>query len=66
MKQILLNLALINLNEFCRKHCIDMSGTHVIKETRGFKYHLIKDETKKKIATVLFTKNTTPYFIANN
>ena len=65
MKEILSNLALIHLNDFCKSADIDISGTHIIKRKRGFKYDLVKDNTKITIATVLFTKNTVPNFIIN-
>lgn len=69
MEKVLLNLALISLNKFCKENGIDFSDTHAIKDGRGFKtgikYSLIRDKTDKKVATVIFTKNTLPYFIGH-
>ncbi len=66
MKKILENLALIHLIEFGKKNLIDVSGTHLAKNGRGFKWDLIKDETKLPIITIQFYKNNIPTFIIYN
>jgi len=60
MKEILFNLALIDTLNFCKENKIDCSGTHLVKNGRGFKYSLISDTTGKSIATVCFHKNRVP------
>jgi hypothetical protein len=62
MEEILANIALINLNRFCREHSIDYSGTHLVKHNRLFKYSLVKNENGKSIASVLFSKNSVPLY----
>lgn len=60
MRKILENLALIHLTNFCKQHKIDCSGTHLIKNGRGFSYSLVKNETP--ILSVTFHKNSVPTF----
>lgn len=60
MKEILFNLALIDTLNFCKENKIDCSGTHLVKNGRGFKYGLVKDTTGKSIVTVCFNKNSVP------
>jgi len=62
MKEILANLALIYLNNFCKEHSIDYSGTYLVKVNRMFLYRLIKDENGKSIASVLFSKHSLPLY----
>lgn len=59
MNEILFNLALIDATEFCRKNNIDCSGTHLVKNSRGFKYSLV-NEKDKMLVTVEFHKNSVP------
>ena len=60
MKQILLNLAMIDLIAFCKENNIDCSGTHTVKNGRGFNYSLCDEKTGKAIVTVCFHKNSVP------
>jgi hypothetical protein len=60
MKTILENLALIDLNKFCRENGIDYEGTHLIKNGRGYKYSLVKNDTGKEIVSVIFKKHSVP------
>ena len=60
MKEVLFNLALIDTTNFCKENKIDCSGTHLVKNGRGFKYSLVKDTTGKAIVTVCFNKNSVP------
>ncbi len=60
MKEILLNLALIDLCNFCKANDIDCSGTHIYKYPRRFTYALLKNETGRAIATVTFSKSAVP------
>jgi hypothetical protein len=64
MKDILFNLALIDLTKFCIDNDIDCAGSHLIKVGRGFKYALINDKTGKEIVSVLFHKHSTPEHFA--
>jgi len=60
MEQILYNLAMIDLINFCKQQKINCSGTHTIKAKRGYKYTLIKTNNGKPLVDVLFHKNQTP------
>ena len=60
MKQILANLALFDLTQYCKAHDIDCSGTHVYKYPRKYIYALVQDESGKALVTVSFTKNQAP------
>ena len=63
MQQILQNLALIHLTEFAKKNNIDISGTHAIKNGRGYNYSLCSDKTRQAIITVCFHKSSVPSFL---
>lgn len=65
MKEILLNLAMIDLNAFCAKSDINYSGTYVVKLPRKFTYAMKKEETGKTIATVTFTKYCVPTHVVH-
>jgi hypothetical protein len=60
MKEILFNLALIDTINFCKTNNIDCSGTHLIKNGRGFKYSLVQDNTNRALVTVTFSKDSVP------
>jgi hypothetical protein len=64
MKQVLLNLALIQLSDFCRSRGISVSGSHVAKSGRGFRYRLLRTQDGTPIAEVLFSKSSVPRFFA--
>ena len=61
MNQIIANLALIHLNQFCKSNLVNISGSHVEKDGRGFRYKLVYD-TGGLIATVTFHKSSTPTY----
>jgi hypothetical protein len=61
MKDVLFNLALIDTTKYCRENGIDYVGSHLVKDGRGFKYSLIRDD--KAIITVEFTKYSVPKHI---
>ena len=63
MQTILYNLALIDTLTFCKQNKIDCSGTYLMKYARGYKYALIKNDTKKIILDVLFHKSSVPTHI---
>lgn len=65
MKEILQNLALIDMINFCKENKIDCSGTHLYKYPRQFRYALLKDETGKAVVTVTFHKNQVPTHFIN-
>lgn len=65
MKEIIENLALIHLNEFGRKNGIYISGTHLVKNGRGFTYSLCKNETGLAIVSVTFNKASVPNYSIN-
>lgn len=60
MKEILFNLALIDLNNYCQNKGINISGTHLVKFKRLQQYGLIRTETGQTLATVTFYKNQIP------
>ena len=60
MKNILLNLALIDLINFCKTNNIDCSGTHIVKNSRGFAYSLVRDNVGLAIVSVVFHKSSVP------
>jgi hypothetical protein len=65
MKDILKNLALMHLINFGKEHNLDLSGTHLVKNGRGFKYSLCKDTTGYNILTVSFYKSSVPTYFLN-
>jgi hypothetical protein len=61
MKDILSNLALIDLTNFCTEHGLHSSeGSHLVKNGRGFTYTLVNHDTLKPIASVTFHKHQVP------
>lgn len=60
MKEILENLALIDLTNFCRDNGIDCSDTHLTKNGRGFNYSLVQGIAGRALVTVSFSKNSVP------
>jgi hypothetical protein len=60
MKEILFNLALIDLIKFCKDNNLDCSGTHLNKCPKPWTYELVRDKDGHIIATVKFSKNATP------
>lgn len=63
MNQILANMALMMLTEFCVANNINCSGTYVKKEGRGFTYSLRDQETgQRQIASITFHKSQVPTF----
>lgn len=59
-QQILFNLALLDTINFCKAKEIDCSGSHLVKDGRGYKYNLVKSDTKKILVTVTFVKYGVP------
>lgn len=60
MKQILLNIALIDATTFCRQAGIDCAGSHIEKTGRGFKYSLVRTADGSPIVSVTFHKSQVP------
>lgn len=60
MKEILFNLAMIDCLNFCKKHGIDPSGTHLYKTPRGHTYTLVRDEDSRPLVAVAFTADSVP------
>jgi hypothetical protein len=59
MKQILLNLARINLTNFALQNGINCSGSRVVYDGR-FKYSLVSISDGKLLASVRFHKSSVP------
>ena len=61
MKEILANLALIDLNNYCTEHGLHSPrGSHLTKSGRGFQYSLVENGTGRTLATVFFSKSQVP------
>ena len=66
MKKIIENLAHIFLMEYAKTKKIDVSGTHLVKNGRGYNYSLVSDDTGRAIITICLHKSSVPtYFIHN-
>jgi hypothetical protein len=62
MQQILTNIALLNLLDYCKANGIDPSGTHIAKHPRHYTYALLK-ATGKALVTVTYYKNQVPSYL---
>ena len=62
MKDILKNMALIHLNEFAKENKVDIAGTYVSKDGRGFRYSLRKQTNDEPVADITFHKMSVPTF----
>jgi hypothetical protein len=62
MKQIIQNLALFGLVQYCLNNDIRCSGSHVQKRGRGFTFDLVDTETGKPLASVTFSKISAPAY----
>lgn len=62
MKQVLLNIALFTLTDWCKAHDINISGTHPVKAGRGYRYNLVSSTTGEVVASVAFSKSSRPSF----
>lgn len=62
MKQILSNIALFSLTNFCKEKGIDCSGSHLYKYPRKFTYALLDDSTGKAIVSVTFNESAMPTY----
>jgi len=60
MQEILFNLALIDAINYCHQEGVSPSGSHLVKDGRGYTYSLLRTATGKKIVSVTFHKNQTP------
>jgi hypothetical protein len=60
MQDILYNLAFIDTLKFCKENGIDCAGSHLVKNGRGFKYSLVRDEDGRGLVTVIFHKDSVP------
>jgi len=65
MKEILKNLALIDLTNFCKENGIECFGSHCVKVGRGFTFALQDDDTGINIVFVTFHKNSVPTHMIN-
>lgn len=60
MQEILSNLALRDAIAFCQDHGVDCSGSHLVKDGRGFSYTLVRTENEQPIIGVTFHKTQAP------
>ena len=61
VKQILFNLALFGLTNFCSENGVDCSGSRAVYNGR-FKYSLVTVAGGKLLASVQFYKNRVPEY----
>lgn len=57
---ILLNLANIDLINFCKENKIDCSDTYIYKYPRHYTYALLRGGDHRAIVTTSFSKNSVP------
>lgn len=62
MQDVLRNLANFLLIEFCKEQGIDPSGSHVMKNGRGFVYSLVSTGTERPFVSVAFSKHSSPIY----
>lgn len=60
MKDILFNLAMLDTLQFCKNYGVDPSGSHLVKDGRGYRYTLTRTETGKSIVSVVFKPRSVP------
>ena len=66
MEQILFNLALMHVTNFCKDNNINCSDTYLTKRQRQFAYDLKQFAAPNKVlASVTFHKNQVPTFCFN-
>lgn len=65
MKQILQNLALIHLLDYCKTHDIDCVGTYIQKHKHGQTYELCRSRDGISLASVTFYRNQVPSYYIN-
>jgi hypothetical protein len=64
MKEILNNIALLNLLDYCKANGIDPSGTHLeMGHPRHYTYTLRQDTADKALVTVTYYKNQRPSYL---
>ena len=59
MKDIVKNIALFSLTDYCKENQIDCSGSH-LEYAGKFRFNLIKDELMQPIACIQFHKQARP------
>ena len=60
MQEILQNVALFTLIQFCLKEEIDCSGSYGRKVKGAYRYELIKQATGGVLASVTYTRSNAP------
>jgi len=65
MKEILANMALFHLTDFGKEHGVNISGSHLEKVGRGFKYSLVNDDTGDVVMFITFHKTSVPTYSVN-
>lgn len=63
MQQILKNIALFTLTNYCKDNNIDCTGTYIYKIPYEFRYALLKTETNQPIITITYYKHQAPLII---
>lgn len=59
MKDILRNLALFTLVDYCRENKIGCAGSH-LEYVGKFKFQLVSDKSGQPLASVQYSKSTAP------
>jgi len=66
MKEILQNIATLELLRYCKDNNIDPSDTYTYKYPRQWIYALVNNETDRAVVTVSLCKNRVPSFTIHN
>lgn len=62
MQDVLMNLANLQMLQYCKEQGIDPSDSYVAKTDRGFVYGLKNNSDNRTFVQVTFTKNSVPRF----
>ena len=64
MKDILRNIALFTLVDYCKENKIDCAGSHLEYAGR-YKFRLVSDESGQPLASVQYSKHSCPLIVGH-
>ena len=64
MKDVLRNIALFTLVDYCKENKIDCAGSHLEYAGR-FKFRLVNDESGQPLASVQYSKHSCPLIVGH-
>ena len=64
MKDVLTNIALFTLFDYCKENKIDCSGSY-LKYAGRFKFLLMRDKSGQPLASVQYSKNSRPIIVGH-